>query len=524
VRLPSLGDPHAGVRRFSDYKGDVRDRCDVVVIGSGPGGSVAAKELAEAGLDVILLEEGPPIGPADMRQEAGDTLRRVFREGGLRVARGNGFFPTMQAIGLGGGSLVNSAICCRAPGWILDGWAEEHGLPELAGGGLDDDFAAVEAFLGVTATDEAIQGERNLLFKRGCEALGIAAEPTPRNVRGCKGSAECFTGCRNGAKQSTDVSHVPAAIRAGARVLTGARAEQILGDGRQVRGVRGRLIEPFTWREAGSFEIEARAVVLGAGCMASPLLLIRSGLGGPHAGQHLKGHPGLAVYGVYPHKVEPWKGATQGYQSLAYLREGIKLEVLWAPPALLAVRFPGFGDEFKGHLLSFERMAPFDVIVSARHSGGSVRPLGRGMTPDIRYNLDPRDVAMLQKGLCLLTDIAWAAGAEAVQPGVHGVPPSLTRAQGTKPLRDATLHATDFTVGMNHVFGSTRMGGDPHQNVVDSWGKVHGVDNLYVCDTGVFPASPHVNPMLTCMALARRTARGIASRWPTATRPAAQAH
>ncbi len=512
MRLAAIDDPHAGVRRFSDYRDpELRDRCDVLVVGSGPGGAVAAKELAEAGLDVILLEEGPPIGPGDMRPEAGDTLRRLFREGGMRVARGNGYFPTMQAIGLGGGSLVNSAICCRVPRWILDQWAQDHRLPELADGGLDDDFDAVERFLGVTATDEAIQGERNLLFKRGCEALGIAAEPTPRNVQGCKGSGECFSGCRNGAKRSTDVSYVPAALRAGARVYTSLRAEQLVTEGRRVTGVRGRQVEPFSWREAGRFDIQAKKVVLAAGCMATPLLMIHAGLGGPHVGRHLKGHPGLAVYGLYPHKVEPWKGATQGYQSLAFLREGIKLEVLWAPPALLAIRFPGFGDEFKGHLLAFERMAPFDVIVCAKHSGGYVRPQGKSMEPDIRFDLDPRDVSALQRGLCLLTDISWAAGAEAVQPGVHGVPAVLTRAMGTAPLRNASLRATDFTVGMNHVFGTARMGGDARENVVDSWGKVHGAEGLYVCDTSVFPASPHVNPMLTCMALARRTARGIAS-------------
>lgn len=512
MNLKKFSDPHAGVRRFAEYgEKEIRDRCDVLVIGSGPGGGVAAKELAEAGLDVVLLEEGPPVGSDDMRQEVGETLRRLFREGGMRVARGNGFFPTMQAVVLGGGSVVNSAICCRTPGWVLDHWAEEYDLPELADGGLDDDFAAVEEFFGVTPTEEAIQGERNLLFKRGCEALGIDAEPTPRNVQGCKGSAECFTGCRNGAKRSVDISCVPAAIQAGARVYTSLRAEQLMTDGRQVLGVKGHQIEPFSWREAGRFQIDAKRVVLAAGCMATPLLMMHAGIGGTHVGQHLKGHPGLAVYGLYPQKVEPWQGATQGYQSLAFLREGIKLEVLWAPPALLAVRFPGFGDEFKGHLLAFDRMAPFDVIVSAKHSGGSVRPLGRSMNPDILFHLDERDIASLQRGLCLLADISWAAGAEAIQTGVHGIPPVLTRAQGTTPIQNATLRATDFTVGMNHVFGTARMGGNHRTNVVNSWGKVHSMENLFICDTSVFPASPHVNPMLTCMALARRTARYLIS-------------
>jgi choline dehydrogenase-like flavoprotein len=513
MKLPVTGpSPHEGVRRFADYKEPIREKCDVVVVGSGPGGAVAAKELAEAGLDVILIEEGPPIGPADMTQEAGGVMRRIYREAGMRVARGNGYYPTMQAIALGGGSLVNSAISLRAPSWALDEWAEEHRLPDVAAGSLDEDYAAVEAFLGVAPTDESILGERNLLFKRGCESLGIAAEPIPRNVKGCKGSGECFSGCRNGAKQSTDVSYVPAAIRAGARVYSSVRVEQILGDGKKARGVRGRVVEPFTQREGVEVEIEAKKVVMAAGCMATPVILEQSGFGrrSGHLGKHLKGHPGLAVYGVYPHKVNPWQGATQGYQSLQYLREGMKLEVLWAPPALLAIRLPGFGDDYKNHLLAFDRTAPFDVFVSAKHSEGSVRPQGKGIAPDIRFNLDQRDVDLLHRGLCVLTDISWAAGAESVQPGVHGAPAQLTRAQGTGPLRSVKLRPTDFTVGMNHVFGTTRMGDERH-GVVDPWGKVHGTENVYVCDTSVFPGSTAVNPMLTCMALSRRSARAIAA-------------
>ena len=508
--LPEAGDPHRGVRRFAEHRGELRDGCDVVVVGSGPGGAVAAKELAEAGLDVVLLEEGPPIGPADMRTEAGEAMGRLLREGGMRLTRGNAYIPTMQARALGGGSLVNSAICCRAPGWALDSWAEGHGLPDLGAGSLDDDFAAVEAFLGVSPTDEAVLGERNLLFKRGCDGLGYSSEPTPRNVKSCRGSAECFTGCRNGAKQSTDVSYVPAAIRAGARVYASARADRVVTSGRRATGVAGRLVEPFTQRESHPFVIEARHVVLAAGCMATPLLLQRSGLGGPAAGEHLLGHPGLALYGVFPHKVDPWTGATQGYHSLHFLREKMKLESLWGPAALLAVRFPGFGDEYKRHLLAYERMAPFDVFVAADHSRGSVRAQGRGLEPAIRYRLDPRDVALLQRGLGLLADICWAAGAESVMPGVHRVSPVLRREQGTAPIREASFRATDFTVSMNHVFGTTRMGASPKTSVVDSRGRCHDAENVYVCDTGVFPGSTAVNPMLTCMALARRTARAVA--------------
>lgn len=507
--LPAGANPHAGVRTFDGYRGAVRERCEVVVVGSGPGGAVVAKELAEAGKDVILVEEGPPFAPADFRPEAGASLRRTLREGGMRVTRGNAFIPTMQAIGLGGGSLVNSAISARAPDWALDKWAADHGTKGIHAGVLDDDFLAIEQFLGIEPTHEDVLGERNLLFKRGCDALGWSSAPTPRNVRGCKGSAECFTGCRNGAKQSTDISYVPAAIRHGARVLTGIRIDQVMGDGRKVTGVRGRTVEPFTGNEGDTVEILADQVVLAAGCMATPCILIKSGLGNSHVGKHLHGHPGLAVCGLFDHAVEPWTGATQGYHSLEFLEEGMKLEVLWAPPAILSVRFPGFGKELKEHLMHFDRTAPFDVFVNAGHSEGSVRPPSFGKQPDIRFELDQRDVDLLKRGLLLLSDICWAAGATGVLPGVHGVPDVLKSKDDQKALADYRMRATDATIGMNHVFGTTRMGDDPKESVVDGFGKVHGVSNLWVADTGVFAGSPAVNPMLTCMALARRTARAM---------------
>jgi choline dehydrogenase-like flavoprotein len=505
-------DPHRGVRVFAEYAGALQESCEVLVVGSGPGGAVVAHELARAGKDVILVEEGPPFGLKDLRTDGGETIRRTLREGGMRVARGNAYIPTMQAIALGGGSLVNSAISCRAPGWALDEWADKHGLGDLGAGSLDAHYRSVEEFLGIAATPMDVMGERNLVFKRGCDALGYSSEPTPRNVRGCRGSGECFTGCRNGAKQSTDVSYVPAAIRAGARVYTSVRADVIVADGRRARLMRGRVVEPFTGRETHEVEIAARHIVLAAGCHATPLILLRSGLANSSGlvGENLGFHPGLAIMGVFEHKIDPWAGATQGYHSLHFLREGMKLEVLWAPPGILAVRFPGFGDEFMGHLLRFDHMAPFDVFVAPKHSRGRVR-LRRGRPePDLTYSLDPRDTDLLQRGMAVLADICWAAGARAVMPGIHGVPDVVTAEMGTAPLRARRLSPRDATISSNHVFGTTRMGRDPGSSVTDSHGRCHDTDNLWISDTGLFPDSTAVNPMLTCMALAHRVARRIA--------------
>lgn len=515
VARPAFEDPHRGVKVFADYTEDLRASCEVLVIGSGPGGAVVAKELAEAGRDVILLEEGPPFGKKDFVQEAGESMHRTFREGGTRAARGNMFVPTMQAIALGGGSLVNSAICARSPAFVFDAWAERSGTSALTRAALDPHYDRVEKFLFVGPTPMDVQGERNLRFKRGCDALGISSEPTYRNVAGCKGSAECFTGCRNGAKQSTDVSYVPAAIRAGARVFTSVRAEHLVLAGRRVTGVRGHVVEPFTLKESHAVEIDAKLVVMAAGCMQTPVILQKSGAPDPggYTGKELQLHPGLAIMAIYDEPIDPWKGATQGFHSLHYLEEHIKLEVLWSPPAVLAARLPGLGHEFQGTLLTYDRMAPFDVIIAADRSRGSVRAKRGSWEPDIRFEFAQEDVAVIQRGLGILSDICWASGCTGILPGLHGVPEILSSKAESEVIRSRRLTARDTITAANHAFGSTRMSRRPEDGVVDESGRHHALENLYITDTGIFPGSPAVNPMLTCMALADRIALGIAARF-----------
>jgi len=510
---PAFPDPHRGVKRFADYQGEIRVKCEVVVVGSGPGGAVAAKELAEAGRDVILVEEGPPFGATDFVQEAAEAMQRMLREGGTRAARGSSFVPTMQAIALGGGSLVNSAICARAPQWTFGKWGDRSGTT-LSREALDPHYERVEKFLWAEPTPMEVQGDRNLLFKQGCDALGLSSEPTFRNARGCKGSGECFTGCRNGAKQSTDVSYVPAAMAAGARVFTSVRAEQVIMDGRRATGLRGRVIEPLSWKEHQAVQIDAEVVVLAAGCMATPLILSRSNVGNPRwLGKELQLHPGLAIMGVFPDVVDPWKGATQGYHSLHFLDEGIKLEVLWSPVSVLAARMPGLGHDYQKHLLDYRRMAPFDVIVAAERSSGTVRPRRGSWDPDIEFHWSPQDVDLIQKGIGILSDICWAAGATHILPGLHGVPEILSSKDEAEIIRKKKLRGSDTIAAANHAFGTTRMSRRADDGVVDEDGRCHETENVYITDTGIFPGSPAVNPMLTCMALSDKIARGIASGW-----------
>jgi choline dehydrogenase-like flavoprotein len=508
--------PAAGqIRVFAQYDRDFTREVDVAVVGSGPGGAVVAKELSDAGVRVALLEEGPPFTPAEYELDGAISMARTMREGGLRMVRGT-VMPTMQAIALGGGSLVNSAICNRAPDFVLDRWCTNFDLEHTTLADLDPHYDAVGKFLGIAPTPENVLGRRNLLFKKGCDQLGYSSEPVSRNVVGCRGSGECFTGCRPRAKQSMDVSYVPAAIRRGAEVFTSVRVEQVTSDGAKATGVAGHVVAPFTGKPSHRFRIKARAVVLAAGCMATPVILRRSGNlanSSRQVGENLQFHPGAAIMGIFSEDVYPAFGATQGYQSRQFLRDGFKIETLWAPPSVLAVRLPGSGLGFKNRLADFPYAAIWDAIASCNRSIGRVRVRFRSMDPILMWRLHPDDVRILAKGLWTLAEIFFAAGARSVVPGVHGIPNEVFSLDEAKILKTHPIRDRDLILGGNHAFCTTRMHGNPEQGVVDEFGQCHDVENLYIADTGVFPECPSVNPMWTAMALAHRTARRVAERF-----------
>jgi hypothetical protein len=216
---------------------------------------------------------------------------------------------------------------------------------------------------------------------------------------------------------------------------------------------------------------------------------------------------------IYDEPIDPWHGATQGYHSLHYLKDKIKLEVLWAPPAVLAARLPGIGHDYQRTLLQYDRMAPFDVIIAADRSHGTVRARRSGFDPDLTFHFDDADMALLQRGLAILSDICWASGAVGILPGLHGVPEVLESRAEAEVLRTKKLAVADTISAANHAFGTTRMSCRQEDGVVDEEGRVHWLDNVYIADTGIFAGSPGVNPMLTVMAMADRIAQGIAAHW-----------
>ncbi len=507
---------YAGIQEYDSFTADVSESCDVVVVGSGPTGAVAAYNLADAGLDVILLEAGPVRRPSEFTNDGGRTMAEVCYEGGLRVMRGESVLPTMQARLLGGGSHINSAICVRTPDFCFDDWKQNWGVDTIDRNILDPHYDRVEAFLGIGPTPPEALGRKNELFRDACDALGYHSEPMPRNVVGCCGCAECFTGCPTRAKKSMEISYIPAAIKKGLRVMTSLQVREVLQAGGRAAGVAGNVVHPRTNKATHQFRINARATILAAGCLATPVLLKKSKVADPYdlIGRDLQAHPGAAIMGIFDEVVDPWVGATQGYQSLEFIEQGFKMEVLWAPPEVLSVRFPDFGHTFKSHLASLKHSALWDAFFALKKSRGRVRARpGKSMNPDITYRIDPSDMPVIQEGMATISDMFFAAGATHILPGINKIPKEIHRREDVDLIRTTKLTPGDLVLASTHLFSTTRMGGDPRNAVVDGSGQMHHLADCYIVDTGIMPRSPAVNPMLTGMAMADLLGQEIAGRY-----------
>ena len=498
-----------------DFDDNKNFECDFCVVGSGAGGATVAKELAEAGFSIILVEEGLHYTPEKISREPGWILSHLLREAGLRTTRGNVFIPTMQAKCLGGTTFVNSAICYRTPEYIWHTWKNQFGLEGYEKSSLEESYKKIEAAIYIAPTAFEIQGKKNLVLKRGLEALGLQSEPLPRAVKDCDGCSDCFSGCPTGAKQSMDISYIPRAMQAGAKVITGCRAEKILTDKKRTRavGVECSILVNDEPRYRISISTK-KAVVLAAGVMATPVILLKSGLNtrNGRVGKNLKFHPGIGVVGVFEEEINSWYGAYQGWGTTELLNRGIMLETVWAPPAVISVRLPGFGKKFKHSLTKLKHIALIAITTLGKNSEGQVIAKN-GWDPLLKFHMSEKDIPELQEAALLSAKIFFAAGAKEVMTGIYGMPEKFGNAREAEQLVERQLKPTCFTIVANHVFGTCAFGENPDLCVCHSTGEHWDIRDLYVCDSGLMPTPTAVNPQETLMAISDQIARALARRY-----------
>ncbi len=494
------------VTAAADLPADETVECDVVVIGTGAGGAVVARELAESGHAVVLLEEGQFVGRQDFTGHAVEMQRKLYRDMGATVSVGNVTIPIPIGRAVGGTTVINSGTCYRAPDRIFRHWQEKFGLRDFSPEAMAPYYARVEEVLGVAPAEAKFVGGVGRVIARGCDALGYKHGPLRRNAPACDGQGVCCFGCPTDAKRSTNVSYVPLALKASAMLFTGLRAEQILVEHGRAVGVVARAESADGGRR---LTVRARAVVVACGSLLTPLFLERNKVGGASGelGKNLSIHPAIGVMALYDEVIDGANAIPQGYAIEEFHEEGLLFEGAFAPLDIGAASFPLFGPKLISILEHYKQMACFGLMIEDT-SRGRVRP-GPGGRPLITYWLNHHDVARLKRAVEILSRVYFAGGAHTVMPLVNGFD-EFHSLEDMERFRRAKLTARDFEITAYHPLGTARMGADATKSVVGADFQVHDLPGLYVADGSVVPSSPAVNPQMTIMALATRAAESIA--------------
>jgi choline dehydrogenase-like flavoprotein len=471
--------------------------CDVVIVGSGSGGAVVAAELAEAGLDVVVLEEGGHHATGEFTPDSSAMVRLLYRDGGAAFARGRPPVQFAEGRCVGGSTTVNGAMSWRTPERVLERWARDDGVDAIG----PRYFERVERFLSAGPQDPGSVGRDNELLREGAERLGWRVVRNQRAQIHCAGCNTCTYGCPTGAKRSTLVSYLPRAVRFGARVHADCRVDRVVFDsaGRAV-GVDGHL----TVEDRRPFRVRAGATFVCCGGIQTPVLLERSGFrsGSGRLGRNLSMHPNAKVVAFFDEDVVGFHGAHQGYQVREFEREGLVLAAVNLPPGLLASTLPQYGAEMARTMREYDHVVTAGVLVEDSTTG---RVRAKGDRAVTTYSLDDRDAAAIVRGVALLSEAMFAAGARRVMLPFEGAPdlaaPDDVRTVLDRPVRKAGMEL--FTV---HMMGTAAMGSDPSRHVCDPFGRVHEAEGLFVSDASLFPSPVGVNPMETIMALSTRNA------------------
>lgn len=486
-----------------NFDADEVIEADVVVVGTGAGGGPVAKELAEKGFAVAILE-------------AGQFFRRednAFGSQEVTLTLGNAMIALPMGKAVGGTTFINAGTCFRTPPEVLQEWADQ-GMPGFHPDKMEPYFDRVEEIIKVAEAESKYVGPVGEVIRRGCEKLGYHSMNLSRNAFECEGKALCSIGCPHGAKQSTNRSYIPLALKSKASLFTGFKVNEILTGGERAIGVgaygkgkNGKAIK---------LTIFAKAVILAAGALRTPILMQKNRLvrGNKWVGSNLSFHPAAGVQAVVPGvEMRTHECIPQGYCVDEFRKEGLMFEGANIPLAVWAIMQRGVGEKYIEILERYPNMASFGYMVQDT-SRGKVRP-GLFDMPLVTYWVNKADRDKLVRGMATLARIFFAAGAERAFGTTRGIY-EMRSEEDVKKFEAKKWRARDFFLSAYHCLGTARVGPDPKNSAIDMNHQCHEVPGLFVVDGSAVPGSVGVNPQETIMAVASRAADRIAELLETA--------
>lgn len=487
---------------------DRREDTDVCVIGSGAGGAVAAAELAEGGLDVVILEEGGYYTSGDFTTDPREMLIKLYRNAGISFILGSPGIAFSEGRCVGGSTVINGGMCRRPSEKLFKRWAWEHGLTGITPEGMDPFFRRVEEAINVAPQSPESVGKGDVMIKKAAESLGYRVVVNTRNQKSCVGMDMCMFGCPGNRKQSTLITYVPRALEHGARLFADCRATKVRKQRTGTFIVTAWVLDRETGKRLHSLTVRSKAVVLACGALQTPVLLLGSRLANSsgQVGRNFSCHPNIKVIGIYDDEIRYWKGVHQAYQIHEFIEEGIIMATGGVHPAIVAMALPYAGKKHLEVMEQFNHMIATGALIDDTTSGRVVR--GPGGTALMFYTIDRIEFQRILRAAAILSEIHFTAGARKVLLPFP-FPDELSSIEDIRKIFEAPIRPGQVESMTVHAMSTCRMGSDPRRSVVNQWGESHDVKGLFIADAGVIPTSLGVNPMLTIMALATRTSRHI---------------
>ncbi|RHZ52394.1 hypothetical protein Glove_461g66 [Diversispora epigaea] len=522
---------------FIEIDEDVTElKFDIVIVGSGAGGSVMAARLARmTGNSVLVIEKGHHYSQNELGLNQQDGYQKLYERGGEILSEVGGL-AVLAGSNFGGGTTVGRSTAVEPPYHLREEWAKKFGLPYFLEEEFNDSMKAIKNRLGVNENN-INHNECNKILINGCKNLGASYEIIPQNSASKPHECGwCEFGCKYGEKQSAVMTYLRDAKEFGAKFIQDCYVEKVIIEFGQVIGVEAIANIKFN-NNNHKFRVMSKKVILASGAMNTPAILSRSGLENKNIGKNLYVHPTAGVYGVFPKKeIKPYSGATMTAtcdvnENVDGKHYGTRIVVGSHHPVIMNSTFPWKSSSFnyKQFMLQYNHIVPLLAITRDR-DGGQIKiekvetskyiKINKDDDYNIEYKLSNNDAKSVSIGIITGLKILVAAGASKVGTCIAGL--EEFEVANENPLNDPLFEqylekvkkvpiSEHASLGSIHQMGTCRMGDDPSKSVVKPTGETWEVKNLYIADSSLFPTATGVDPMITTMTLALYVAKNILS-------------
>lgn len=487
-------------------------QAEAVVVGAGAGGSVAARELAQAGFDVLLVEAGPFWRPhRDFNQREETMNPALLYHGGARSNHDYSLMIT-HGKGVGGSTVHNICLSVDPPKAIVERWQDEFGFA-WSRDQMQPFVDRVRMNLGINQIQPQQLNRNNQILKAGADALGWSGFIPEHNRLGCLECGFCVLGCAFNRKQSALITYVPQAVWSGARLLADTEVDRIIHDGTRVQGITGHMVQ--NGKILRPVHISAKIVVSAGGAILTPALLKRSRIPDPNdlIGSTFRTHPAVPLGGFASEDVIGWKGVPQTYivdHFASFLKTGyggFEIFPIFGHPGQTGALVPGIGTDYVKNMGQYKKLVAVAPMIHDETTGQI--SVDRHGEPVIRYFPNSKDQQELLAGVRASAELLLAAGVSEVFVPYLDHPLSIRRAKDLDTIKQRGIVPNRILLNAVHPQGSVRMADDPKKGSVDTNGAYRHLKNLYVSDASLFPTSIGTAPTVSIMTLASMVAAAM---------------